>query len=250
MPLDEAGTDLAGASERIAHVARAAARDLHARLRLDELRGRRRLRHDEHARSAASHGARRAGARRSPRARGLRHRAPRDGQGADRRRADRPSAPDPALHRHPLRRTERRPDADGDGRPAPGRARSSRPSRSAACSCRSSRRPRSQAAMCASASRTTSISHAAFSQATATSSSVPSAILDAMNVRILGPEESAGSGLWPDPVAEPSARALVRAVGPAPGERVHRDAVRVGEAGGRVEPDEAPYAPSGAGARP
>ena len=73
LPLDPAGTDLAGATRAARARARAAARDLHARLRLDELRRRRRLRHDEHAGDAARDGARRAGARRPARARGLRH---------------------------------------------------------------------------------------------------------------------------------------------------------------------------------
>ena len=50
LPLDEAGTDLAGGERAPRARARAAARDLHARLRLDELRRGRRLRHDEHAR--------------------------------------------------------------------------------------------------------------------------------------------------------------------------------------------------------
>ena len=48
-PLDEAGTDMVGATERLDHVRRMHARDLHARLRHDELR-RGRLRHDQHAR--------------------------------------------------------------------------------------------------------------------------------------------------------------------------------------------------------
>ena len=73
LPLD-AGGHRPGRRERAARArARAAARDLHARLRLDELRRGRRLRDDEHAGDAAGDGARRAGARRAARARGLRH---------------------------------------------------------------------------------------------------------------------------------------------------------------------------------
>ena len=46
-----AGTDMAGATERLAHVAELPARNLHARLRHDEFR-RGRLRDDQHARHA------------------------------------------------------------------------------------------------------------------------------------------------------------------------------------------------------
>ena len=50
LPPAEDGTDLAGATERLAHVRAPHAGDLHARLRVDELRVRRRLRHGQHAR--------------------------------------------------------------------------------------------------------------------------------------------------------------------------------------------------------
>ena len=85
----------------------AAPRDLHARLRHDELRRRRRLRDGQHAGDAAGDGAARAGARRAARARGVRHRPAGARARADRRGADRRSAADPALHGHPLRRARR-----------------------------------------------------------------------------------------------------------------------------------------------
>ncbi len=62
LPLDEAGTDMAGATERLAHVAAAAPGDLHAGLRDDELRRRRGLRDGQHARHAAGDGRRDPGA--------------------------------------------------------------------------------------------------------------------------------------------------------------------------------------------
>ena len=49
------GTDMAGATERLEHVAKLPAGNLHARLRHDEFR-RRRLRHDQHAGHAAGDG--------------------------------------------------------------------------------------------------------------------------------------------------------------------------------------------------
>ena len=58
LPIDAAATDLVGAAERLAHVAAAAARDLHPRLRLDELRVRWRLHHGQQPRRAAGHGRR------------------------------------------------------------------------------------------------------------------------------------------------------------------------------------------------
>ena len=67
LPPDPDGTDMVGATERLAARRGAAARDLHARLRHDELRRRRRLRDGEHALDAARDGRARAGPRRAAR---------------------------------------------------------------------------------------------------------------------------------------------------------------------------------------
>ncbi len=72
---------------------------------------------------------------------------------------------------------------------AAARTRCSRRSRSAACSCRTSRSPRSRAATCGSASRTTSTSRAACSATNAELVERAVTILEAMNVRVLGPDE-------------------------------------------------------------
>ena len=65
LPFSQAGTDLASAEERLAHVTELSARDMHPRLRDDELR-RGRLRHDQHPGDARGHGPARAGARSAP----------------------------------------------------------------------------------------------------------------------------------------------------------------------------------------
>ena len=78
---------------------------------------------------------------------------------------------DPALHGHSLRRARATSRRSWRWSTSCRRVRSSRPSRSAACKCRSSPWPRSPEATCASASRTTSTSRAACSPATASSSS-------------------------------------------------------------------------------
>ena len=137
LPPSAAGTDMAGATERLAHVARAPARDLHARLRHDELR-RGRLRHDQHAGDAAGDGAADPGARRAARDRGLRHRPPGAGQVAEGAGADRRPGDDPALHGHPLGRAGRHPHASWRWSTTCPRAGPSRPSRSAGSSCRTS----------------------------------------------------------------------------------------------------------------
>ena len=62
-------------------------------------------------------------------------------------------------------------------------------SRSGGCSCRSSRSRRSSAATCASGSRTTSTSRAGGSRRTRELVERAVAILERMNVRVLGPEE-------------------------------------------------------------
>ena len=77
LPFSQAGTDLASAEERLAPRHRAPARDLHPRLRDDELR-RGRLHHDQHPGDARGHG--RSGARAlgvRPEIRSLRHRSSR-----------------------------------------------------------------------------------------------------------------------------------------------------------------------------
>ena len=108
--------DRHGRRRRAARARRgAAAGDLHARLRHDELR-RGRLHHGQHAEHAARDGA--PGARSSACARSSRCSTP--GQlvlvhELIARRADRRSAADPALHGHPLRRARRSADAAGDG---------------------------------------------------------------------------------------------------------------------------------------
>ena len=152
----------------------AAARDLHARLRDDELRRRRRLRDGQHARDAARDGRARAGARRAPGARGVRHRPSRLRARADPRRADRRPAADPALHGHPLRRARRPRDVARDGQSAAGERDLlgvlDRPDAAAVRRARGDGR----AATRASGSRTTSTSRAAVSRRTRSSSSARS----------------------------------------------------------------------------
>ena len=118
LPLDDAGTDMAGATERLAHVAELrpeictldcgtmnfAAGGDYVMVNTPAM-----------LRAMARAG---AGARRAARARGVRHRAPGVRQGADPRRADRRPGADPALHGHPLRRAGRPADAAGAGPPA------------------------------------------------------------------------------------------------------------------------------------
>ena len=138
LPLDDAGTDMAGAMERLAHVEElrpeictldcgtmnfAAGGDYVMANTPEMLRAM--ARPDQ-------------GARRPARARGVRHRPSGDRQGAARRGADRGSGADPALHGDPVRRAGRPADAARPGQPAARRARSSRPSRSAGCSFRTS----------------------------------------------------------------------------------------------------------------
>ncbi len=148
----------------------AASRDLHARLRHDELRRRRRLRHGQHARDAARDGGARSGARRAAGARGVRHGPPRVRPRADPRRPDRRPAADPALHRHPVRRARRPRHAARDGQPAAGERGLlrvlDRPDGAAV----RRRSRRSSARTCASGSRTTSISRVGGSPPTASSS--------------------------------------------------------------------------------
>ena len=114
-PVNEKGTDMAGATERVAHVAELPARDLHPRLRHDELR-RGRLRHDQHARHAARDGA--ADDRRSGCGRRSRRSTPAICWFAKQlaaRGADRRSGADPALHGHPVGRAGRPQHLHGDG---------------------------------------------------------------------------------------------------------------------------------------
>ena len=151
-----------------------APRDLHARLRHDELRVGWRLHHGQLAGRAAVDGEPGAGARRAPRARGVRHRPPGDGQGDDPRRAARRPGDDPAVHGHRLRRARRPQHVHGARQRRAARARCSRRSRSRGCSSRSSPWPRSPAATCASASRTTCTSGAVISPPTPSSSPAPS----------------------------------------------------------------------------
>ena len=66
LPLDPDGTDMAGRRRAARPRGGADARDLHARLREHELRGRRRLRARQHAWNSAGDGAQDPGARRSP----------------------------------------------------------------------------------------------------------------------------------------------------------------------------------------
>ena len=188
LPVDAAGTDMVGAARTPRAHRRAAARDLHARLRHDELRGRRRLRHGQHAGDAARNGGAGARARRASRARGVRHRPPRARARPDPRRPDRRPGDGAALHGHPVRRAGRSGRRCSRWSPACPRGRCSPPSRSAACSCRTSRWPCSRAATSASGSRTTSTSRAACSPRTAQLVERAVAILEAMNVRVLGPD--------------------------------------------------------------
>ena len=102
---------------------------------------------------------------------------------------DRRAGADPALHGHPLRRAGRSSDADGDGAQPAARHASSRPSRSAACSCRTSPWRCSPAATSASASRTTSGCRAGNWRPTSQLVRRAADILAAMNVRVLGPAE-------------------------------------------------------------
>ncbi len=114
-PVDAKGTDMAGATERLAHVEQclpeictldcgsmnfAAGGDYVMVNTPDTLR---------------AHGKAGEGARRPARARGLRYRPPRAGQGSRPRGADRRSADDPALHGHSLWRAGRSLDLHGDG---------------------------------------------------------------------------------------------------------------------------------------
>ena len=188
LPVDAAGTDMVGAGERLVHVAE-------LRPEICTL--------DCGTMNFAAGGdyvmvntpgmlramaARVQRARRAARARGVRHRPSRARERADPGRADRRPGAGPALHGHPVRRAGRPGHAARDGRPAaPGRC--SPPSRSAGCSCRTSRWPCSRAGTSASASRTTSSSRAACSPRTAQLVERAVAILEAMNVRVLGPEE-------------------------------------------------------------
>ena len=73
LPLNEKGTDMGGATNRMEHVRQVPAGDLHARLRHDEFR-RGRLCDDQHAGHAARHGRHDDGAGRQAGDRGLRHR--------------------------------------------------------------------------------------------------------------------------------------------------------------------------------
>ena len=190
LPLDDSGTDMAGAAERLAHVEELLPGDLHARLRQHELRRRRRLRDGQHAGHAAG-----------------------DGGAASRRWACGPSSrcstpatsccvkeliaegliddpgDDPALHGHPLRRARTIPARCWRWSTSCRRVRSSRPSRSAACSCRTWRWRCWRAATSASGWRTTCTCRAACWRPTASWSSGRCAILEAMNVRVLGPGE-------------------------------------------------------------
>ena len=93
--------------------------------------------------------------------RGLRHRPPRVREAADRRGPRRRAGDAPALHGHPVRRARRPGDAARAREPAARRAASSPRSRSGACSSRTSRSRRSSAGTCGSGSRTTSGSSAA-----------------------------------------------------------------------------------------
>ncbi len=168
---------------------RSAARDLHARLRHDELRLGWRLHHGQHA------GVLRTMARQVQEL-GVRpelevfdtghlafvHEMIRDGL------LDDPvmiqlcmgiayGAPDDPEHVH------------GDGQPAAAPARRSRPSRSAGCSCRSSRWPPSPAATSGSGWRTTCISAAASWRRTPSWSPGPCRSLKAMGVELMSPAE-------------------------------------------------------------
>ena len=120
LPPNGDGTDMVGRRRAARPRRGAAARDLHARLRVDELRRRRRLRDGRTRPSmlrAMARGIQRA--RRAARARGLRHRATSCMVNElIARRPDRRPAPDPALHRHPVRRARRLRDAARDGQPA------------------------------------------------------------------------------------------------------------------------------------
>ena len=80
-------------------------------------------------------------------------------------------------------------DAARAGRPPAARARCSRRSRSGACSSPTPRSRRSSAPTCASASRTTCTSRAGGWRRTPSWWQRAVALLDAMNVRVLGPDE-------------------------------------------------------------
>ena len=118
LPLDAAGTDLAGATERLVHV-----RELLPEIcTLDcgsmnfAAGGDYVMTNTPAMLRAMARGVQALGVR--PELEVFDTRPSRDGQGADRRRPDRRSGADPALHGHPVRRAERHPDAHGDGQPA------------------------------------------------------------------------------------------------------------------------------------
>ena len=160
LPPSPEGTDMAGATERLEHVARAATGDLHARLRDDELRGGR-LRDDEHALDAARDGAADPRPRRPPGDRGLRHGPPRVREAAHRRGPRRRAGDAAALHGDPVRGARRPGDAARARQPAARRLRLLRVRDRPHAARRTSRSRRSSAATCASGSRTTSGSSAA-----------------------------------------------------------------------------------------
>ena len=242
LPLDPAGTDLAGASERLVHV-----RELLPEIcTLDcgsmnfAAGGDYVMTNTPAMLRAMARGVQALGVR--PGARGLRQRSSRDGQGAHRRRPDRRPGADPALHGHPLRRAQRHPDPDGHGQPAAlGRDLLGLLDRPPATAVRRDG-ARWPAATCASGSRTTSTSRAACWPATASWSSVRSHPRrderahpqPAGDAREAGADAALRRGLRCS-----GAGGVLRPVRAAPCERVDRGAVGVRQARGGVDADHA-----------
>ena len=170
LPPDEAGTDMAGAAERLAHV-----EELRPEIctldcgTMNFAAGGDYVMVNTPAMLRAM-AARDPGARRAAGARGVRHRPPRVRPRADPRRPDRRPAADPALHRHPVRRARRPRHAARDGQPAAGERGLLRVlDRADGAAVRRARAAR-RARTCASGSRTTSTSRAGGSRRTASSS--------------------------------------------------------------------------------